>query len=606
MVLRKLAFTGIKSRIKDYTVLFFGLVISSAIFYMFEALATNQDFIKANGSMVRGASFIFQFGSILLTIISLVYIFYANSFLMSMRRHDYGLFMMLGAKQRKIGQLILTETLLIGTLASLIGIVVGWLLTATLGNYLMDQMFSSKLKGFEPFFLPAAVATLALYVILFLIAGVINRFGLTKTPVLQLLKGDSEPNRPTLKKGRQLIQVVLGVALLAIGYYVMANMKLLVLMSIPVALVTIVLGTYFLFNAVFVWLVVMLKRLPWASKGLHTFTLSQLSFRIRNYTRILSIVSILFALALGAITVGIGFQRQITSMATAQSAYTLVLSDPSATVKQEVKKLDRQLTAQYDQVVTKKAVYFNADQFKNQPFESVSQESQIMNQAKAGRLQAAKYQKISVDKMQKNPQQLLLNLPNWQRSKAIRIVSGNRFSRLSGSQHKVLMLRVADLSKSQAQLKVVSEKATGQAASSLPGTFAVFTEATALFGGYEFMGFFLGIAFLAMLASCLMFKILSGAASDKRRYEMLNKIGTRPQILRRSIIQEVGVLFALPGILGVIDVLFGLQMFRGLLLSPYDQLWLPFTLFLFLYIIYYVITVMMYQRIVVPKVKIDK
>lgn len=64
-----------------------------------------------------------------------------------------------------------------------------------------------------------------------------------------------------------------------------------------------------------------------------------------------------------------------------------------------------------------------------------------------------------------------------------------------------------------------------------------------------------------------MFKILSGAASDKRRYEMLNKIGTRPQILRRSIIQEVGVLFALPGILGVIDVLFGLQMFRGLLLS---------------------------------------
>nr|WP_279404136.1 hypothetical protein [Secundilactobacillus kimchicus] len=75
-MLRKLAFTGIKSRIKDYTVLFFGLVISSAIFYMFEALATNQDFIKANGSMVTGASFIFQFGSILLTIISLVYIFF--------------------------------------------------------------------------------------------------------------------------------------------------------------------------------------------------------------------------------------------------------------------------------------------------------------------------------------------------------------------------------------------------------------------------------------------------------------------------------------------------------------------------------------------------
>lgn len=32
------------------------------------------------------------------------------------------------------------------------------------------------------------------------------------------------------------------------------------------------------------------------------------------------------------------------------------------------------------------------------------------------------------------------------------------------------------------------------------------------------MGFFLGIAFLAMMASCLMFKILSGATRDKDRY----------------------------------------------------------------------------------------
>ncbi|MGM2836717.1 ABC transporter permease, partial [Bacillus cereus group sp. Bce025] len=38
-----------------------------------------------------------------------------------------------------------------------------------------------------------------------------------------------------------------------------------------------------------------------------------------------------------------------------------------------------------------------------------------------------------------------------------------------------------------------------------------------LASGTVFMGFFLGIAFLAMMASCLMFKILSGASKDITR-----------------------------------------------------------------------------------------
>lgn len=46
-MLVKLSLSGIKSRFKDYLVLFSGLVMAAAIFYMFEALATNRSFIKA-------------------------------------------------------------------------------------------------------------------------------------------------------------------------------------------------------------------------------------------------------------------------------------------------------------------------------------------------------------------------------------------------------------------------------------------------------------------------------------------------------------------------------------------------------------------------------
>ena len=41
-MLWKLSLTGIKSRFKDYLVLFSGLTFASAIFYMFMTLATNQ------------------------------------------------------------------------------------------------------------------------------------------------------------------------------------------------------------------------------------------------------------------------------------------------------------------------------------------------------------------------------------------------------------------------------------------------------------------------------------------------------------------------------------------------------------------------------------
>lgn len=603
-MLKKLAVSGIKARYKDYVILFFGLVMSSAIFYMFEALATNQSFLKAN-AQVTGAGIIFQFGAILLTIITLVYTFYANSFLMSMRRHDYGLLMMLGAKQSKIGQLILLETLIVGTSASVIGAIVGWGLTGSLGSFLMAKMIGSTLSHFSAFYLPAFIITIVLYVILFMLAGIINRRTLTKTPVLVLLKGDQQPNRPVLKPFQQLIQVVVGLGLLFVGYYAMANLKLLNLLAIPIALVTIVLGTYFLFNAIFVWLVVLLKRSAWATRGLGNFTLSQLSFRIRNYTKILSIVSILFALALGAITVGIGFQRQILSMANASSAYTAVLTNPTDNVKKQIGKLDLSTTAMYDQKETAHYVYYNEEQLRQQPVQT-NGINNMMRHRNIKALEHPQYHNLTIKQLKNTPDKLLSLQGGNQATKQPMIVSAQKFNQIAGQSHRIIAFRVTDLKNSQAQLKRIMKSVQVNSMDQIPGSYGMFVTGTIFFGGFEFMGLFLGIAFLAMLASCLMFKILSGAAADKKRYEMLNKIGTRTSVLRRSVVKEVFVLFGLPAIVGVIHVLFGLQMFKILMIDPYGDLWLPFTIFGILYMIYYVITVMLYTHIVVPKVKIDQ
>ena len=103
----KLSLTGIKNRFKDYTVLFSGLVVASMIFYMFLTIAINPAFIKNDiQTSTSYVQFTFGFGIVLLVIISMIYLVYANSFLLSMRKHDYGMYMMLGAKSSKIGLLI--------------------------------------------------------------------------------------------------------------------------------------------------------------------------------------------------------------------------------------------------------------------------------------------------------------------------------------------------------------------------------------------------------------------------------------------------------------------------------------------------------------------
>ncbi len=119
--------------------------------------------------------------------------------------------------------------------------------------------------------------------------------------------------------------------------------------------------------------------------------------------------------------------------------------------------------------------------------------------------------------------------------------------------------------------------------------------------GTIFMGFFLGIAFLAMMASCLMFKILSGASKDIVRYEMLRKIGVRHELLTKSIYKELFFVFLFPAIVGIVHVLLGMKILGFILIDPYFRIWLPILIFVVIYSIYYFVTVQLYKGIVLPK-----
>lgn len=93
--------------------------------------------------------------------------------------------------------------------------------------------------------------------------------------------------------------------------------------------------------------------------------------------------------------------------------------------------------------------------------------------------------------------------------------------------------------------------------------------------GLMFMGFFVGVAFLATMASCLMFKVLSGASKDVARYQTFRKIVVRRELLTNSIYKELYFIFLFPAIVRITHILFGMNMFSPILINPYSRIWLP-------------------------------
>jgi putative ABC transport system permease protein len=600
-MLWKLSLTGIKGRLKDYIVLFSGLVMASAIFYMFQSMASNEEFLTSN-STVGAVVIIFHFGSVLLGIITFAYILYANSFLMSMRQKDYAMFMMLGAKGRKIGQMIFIETFFVGIIATITGILAGIGLTKIV-NTLLVQQLNVKVTHFSPFNMKALLITLIFFVILFLIAAIVNASAIAKKAILELLRETSTPAQIKQKFPFLLIQTLLGIIFLGIGYYSMSHLMTLQIMGIGIALVTIILGTYLVFRSVIVLVLTLLKKSDSvALKKLNNFTLSQLSFRIRDYTQMLSLVSILFALALGALTVGLGFRNEIPKMAKATTSYDLVLNNAQKVDQQKVADLQPTLNVSYSQKEDDTTVYYIQEQFDENPLIVTVNGRVDPDNA---------YRSIDGSTLATDPNELeelrSFELPE-QKGKEIKLVDSATFAQINATETTLQVVQVEDF---QAALPKLAElaKLDSQNNPSLDPESNFMQRANVydifngVFSGFEFMGFFLGIAFLTMLASCMMFKILSGANSDILRYTMLRKIGTRNSLLKKSICKELGVLFLVPGLLGIVHVLFGLQMFKMLLQDPYDQIWLPFTIFVALYAIYYLLTVWLYTNIVLKNKK---
>ena len=611
-MLFKLSMSGLKSKLKDYIVLLTGLVMSISIFYMFQTLALNKAFLESN-SVIKAIGFVFHAGSFLLAIITFFYILYANSFLLSLRQKEFGMYMMLGAKKHKVTLLMFIETIVIGFASLIIGIAVGAGLAQGIGQLLMKQL-EFHADGYHAFYVPSMTVTCIFFVALFVLSAIMNSIKLSRISVLQLVHADAQAERVTVKGKMTVVVAFLALILLAIGYASMIYMEKLQQVGIIIALITTTAGTYMLFASVLPLVIKKLKSNKKRSeKGLNAFTFAQLNFRINSLTRVLATVAMLVALGAGAISGGMAFKNNTMMMVDGIEIYDSVIHNPTAEEKKILDGITFNEKNEYRYKVDEKFVYYLKEDLETHPplvHDGVGKESFGKFKRVSGDLPVGAVSKDSQEKAVAIPEKWDEALRSIQpfylyRNQAIKIVDQKMYNEVKGKEGIVFIGKTDDFIAHKNEWKKLDElqlkKHKDIKADDLATKYAMYTGFYGIASGTVFMGFFLGIAFLAMMASCLMFKILSGASKDITRYNMLRKIGVRRELLTKSIYKELFLVFLFPAIIGIVHVLIGMNIFSFILINPYFRIWLPIVIFVVIYTIYYFITVQLYKGIVLPK-----
>lgn len=222
-MLFKISVSNLKKSIKDYAVYFFTLILGVAIFYIFNAIETQsamlaissdtREIIKLINNMLSGVSVFVAFVLGFLII-------YASNFLMKRRKKEFGLYILLGMGKRKVSLILFIETLIIGVISLVVGLLLGIGLSQVTSIFVAN-MFDVSIEKYRFVFSDTAfVKTLLYFVIIYVVVILFNTICINRYKLIDLLTGSRRAEKATLKNPYVCVAVfTVAVAMLAFAYY---------------------------------------------------------------------------------------------------------------------------------------------------------------------------------------------------------------------------------------------------------------------------------------------------------------------------------------------------------------------------------------------------
>ena len=179
-----------RKSIKDYMIYFMTLVLGVAVFYVFNSLESQQAMLSISNDtreIVALITEMINYVSVFVSIILGFLIVYANNFLIKRRKKEFGVYMTLGMGKKNISVILLVETILIGLLSLVIGLIIG-IFASQLTSIIVAKMFSADMSHYQFVYSSAATFKSILYFgIIYLIVMVFNMISIGRYQLIDLL-----------------------------------------------------------------------------------------------------------------------------------------------------------------------------------------------------------------------------------------------------------------------------------------------------------------------------------------------------------------------------------------------------------------------------------
>lgn len=299
-MLFKLSYQNMKKSIKDYAIYFLTLVLGVAIFYMFNSLDSQQAMLQVSQSqreIIKLMISMLGMVSVFVAIILGLLIVYANNFLINRRKKEFGVYMTLGMGRRQISKIILMETIFVGIVSLVIGLVIG-VFASQFMSILVAKMFEADMSEFQfVFSKEASIKTCIYFAVMYLFVMFFNTMTVSRYKLINLLNATKKNEAVKIKNPViSVIIFLLSSIILGIAYWkVTGDIKTLSEMKklLPPILMGVV-GTIGIFWSLSGFILqIVQKRKKIYLKDTNMFVLRQINNKINTMVASVSVICLM-------------------------------------------------------------------------------------------------------------------------------------------------------------------------------------------------------------------------------------------------------------------------------------------------------------------------
>ena len=654
----RLAFDNLKKNAKMYIPFILSSILTIMMYYMVSSLSMNPNMIEIVGGDIMQQ--ILSLGIYVITVFAVIFLFYTNSFLIKRRKREFGLFNILGMEKKHLSIVIALESIIVFLVSMVLGIGIGILLDKAFYLLIAKMLNASIALGFYIAY-QSIVNSIILFFIIFLLMYVFSLIQINLSNPIELLHGDQHGEKEPKTKW---LLAIIGLICLGTGYYMSVSIQdpVTAFVFFMVAVILVVIGTYMLFTAGSIVILKLLrKNKRYYYKTNHFISVSNMIYRMKQNAVGLGNICILSTMVLVMLSTTISlwvgmndiietrFPRDITvsinSVDSNQALYTI--DDMNNAIEQAGIQTDDELV--YRTLSVSAINKGNTYTFGN---ENASLQD-ISNVVVLYFITLDDYNRTEGTNVNLAPDEVLV-FPSGKQfdHKTIDIASNtfkvkgildsikadsNYSANLQNSMFVVVdsmdtLFMIDDLQKqaygdnasyihtsydfnlSKSEEMSVKE-ATDALIANYPGdtTYMMvdtqegnYEDLLSLYASFLFIGIFLSFLFIMATVLIMYYKQITEGYEDKKRFEIMQKVGLDKREVKKTINSQVLTVFFLPLVVAAIHIVFAFPMIEKMLRLLYldnTNLYIMttvicFGVFALVYVLIYFLTSKVYYGIV--------